>query len=319
MMPSISVKPLSDDLTFGARITGVDRENAKDDAVRAQINVVFEERGMIVFEGMEPSDAMQTALSDVFGPLQDHALKGLPRVDQDAMPGVVEFNFEPGQCDVFEVNGTPLSSWVNWHFDACYTNKLNRAGVLRALEITPEGGTTGFADGIQLYGAISPELRAKFEAANILYHPHMLFMNQRFGAAKDFKIIKLSEVLSNLLEQTKDAPRSVHPAIWTRGSGEKVLHVSPWQAAGIEGHEDPEGDALLEELCQEIYASMTPYIHRWKPTDMIIWDNWRFIHSVSGHPPEYTRRMHRTTIAGDYGHGRFENGYENSETAGMMG
>ena len=318
-MTTIKVRPLADDLSFGARITGVTSENSTDEAVRVEVNAVFEDRGMIVFEDMEPSDRMQTALSDVFGSLQDHALKGLPRVDQDAMPGVVEFNFEPGQCDVFEVNGTPLSSWVNWHFDACYTDKLNRAGVLRALEITPEGGTTGFADGIQLYGAVSPELRARFEDLNVLYHSHMLFMNQRFGAAKHFKIIQLSEVLSNLLEQTKDATRSIHPAIWMRASGEKVLHVSPWQAAGIEGHENPEGDALLEELCQEIYTKMTPYIHSWKPTDMIIWDNWRFIHSVSGHKPEYTRRMHRTTIAGDYGLGRFEGGVEGGATVGMMG
>ena len=147
----------------------------------------------------------------------------------------------------------------------------------------------------------------------------MLFMNQRFGAAREFKIIKLSDVLANLLEQTRDAPRSVHPAIWTRPSGEKVLHVSPWQAAGIQGRENPEGNALLEALCQEIYTKMTPYVHSWKPTDMIIWDNWRFIHSVSGHKPEYVRRMHRTTIAGDYGLGRFENNAENSETVGMMG
>ena len=73
-----------------------------------------------------------------------------------------------------------------------------------------------------------------------------------------------------MIEQTRDAVRSVHPAIWRRETGEKVLHVSPWQAAGIEGHEDPEGDAWLEELCQEMYAKMTPYHHSWKPTDMIV-------------------------------------------------
>ena len=51
---------------------------------------------------------------------------------------------------------------------------------------------------------------------------------------------------------------------------------------------------------------MTPYRHAWKPTDMVIWDNWRFIHSVGGHPPRYPRQVQRTTINGDYGLGRFE-------------
>jgi taurine dioxygenase len=39
---------------------------------------------------------------------------------------------------------------------------------------------------------------------------------------------------------------------------------------------------------------------------MVIWDNWRFIHSVDGHPPQYPRKMQRTTIEGDYGLGRLE-------------
>jgi taurine dioxygenase len=39
---------------------------------------------------------------------------------------------------------------------------------------------------------------------------------------------------------------------------------------------------------------------------MLIWDNWRILHSVSGSPPDAGRCMHRTTIAGDYGLGRFE-------------
>ena len=39
---------------------------------------------------------------------------------------------------------------------------------------------------------------------------------------------------------------------------------------------------------------------------MLIWDNWRVLHSVSGSAPEEGRCMHRTTIEGDYGLGRFE-------------
>ena len=72
-------------------------------------------------------------------------------------------------------------------------------------------------------------------------------------------------------------PRALHPAVWTRSSGEKVLHVSPWMAKGIEGREDADGDALLAAVCDEIVeaAKDLSYFHRWQPTDMVIWDNWR--------------------------------------------
>ena len=102
--------------------------------------------------------------------------------------------------------------------------------------------------------------------------------------------------------------RAIHPAVWTRASGEKVLHVSPWMSVGVSGHEDPQGDALYEAICQELIAKVKPYYHRWNHTDMLIWDNWRMLHSVSGMDPTHPRRMQRTTIRGDYGLGRFENG-----------
>ena len=68
-------------------------------------------------------------------------------------------------------------------------------------------------------------------------------------------------------------------------------------------------NALLEEVAQTInrLADSCSYHHRWKPSEMIIWDNWRMLHTVSGNNPEESRTMHRTTIKGDYGLGRFEN------------
>jgi taurine dioxygenase len=305
-MSLIQARTLADDLPFGARVTGVDRHSVKDEAARKQIKDLFEDRGFIVFEDMEPSGEMQLELASIFGPLQEHAMKAVRRSGSGSPPGVFVLNFHPSEADIFEVDGKPLSGWVPWHYDACYMDKLYRGAVLRALDIPPEGGLTGFADGMQIYNAISPELRDQFDGLNIVYQPSLMFTKQRFGMPTHFGVIRLQKTTLDLIEQSESAPRAIHPAIWTRKSGERVLHVSPWQAAGIEGHEDRDGDALLERLCRDIYAKMTPYFHRWKPTDMLIWDNWRFIHSVSGHNPEYARRMHRAGIAGDYGLGRWE-------------
>jgi taurine dioxygenase len=181
----------------------------------------------------------------------------------------------------------------------------------------PEGGMTGFADGIQLYNAISPGLRDRFEQARIIYFSKLMFTHQKFGIPEG-RWISLSDEAAELIEKCEGTRRSVHPAIWQRESGERVLHVSPWQAAGIQGQEDAKGDAELEALCQEIYAKMTPYWHRWELSDMVLWDNWRFIHAVSGSDPQYTRHMQRATIEGDYGHGAFEDGSTGSDPP-MMG
>lgn len=301
-MRSIKVSPLRDDLTFGARVTGITWETLKDEAVHSQIRSVFEDRGVIVFEDMEPSSRMQLAVSDIIGPRQDYPFKGVPQIDQEAMLGLVDFVYD----SIAEANGKALCGWVPWHFDACYTAKLNRGGVLRAIDIPPEGGMTGFADGVQLFNAISSELRDRFDGLSIVYHSKLMFANQRFGIPKHHRWTAVSDRSLKLIALAEDAPRSIHPAIWKRQAGEWVLHVSPWQAAGIYEHEDPEGDALLEALCQEMYTKMAEYWHAWKPTDMVIWDNWRCLHSAAGYDPRYDRRVQRTTIKGDYGLGCFE-------------
>ena len=43
----------------------------------------------------------------------------------------------------------------------------------------------------------------------------------------------------------------------------------------------------------------------WDTDDVIIWDNWRVIHCVTGVPEGVSRLGIRTTISGDYNVGRY--------------
>jgi taurine dioxygenase len=99
--------------------------------------------------------------------------------------------------------------------------------------------------------------------------------------------------------------------VWTRKTGEKVLHIGPWMSVGVEHHEDPEFEAVYDQICHEINRlgeGNSAYWHQWKPTDMVIWDNWRMLHAVEGCDAKYERQTLRTTIKGDYGLGYFEDG-----------
>jgi taurine dioxygenase len=306
-MASINVQPLQGDLGFGARVTGVTQSALEDAEARRQLQELFEKRGLIVFDDLEPSSRMQVAISKTFGPLKPHPVHAVPRVDEETMPGVIDIQHYPENSEIVEIEGKQIANWIPWHFDHCYNNELNRAGVLRAIIIPREGGMTGFADGMELYRSISPELREKVEASSILYSLDLGFASMRFGLPNGFREIRPHPGVYDVIAQAKMMPRAIHPAVWTRKTGEKILHVSPWMALGIEHQENPEGEALLEALCQEIIAKAHPYFHKWKLTQMLIWDNWRVLHCVSGNDPSEARRMHRTTIQGDYGLGRFEN------------
>jgi len=314
---SLEWTPIADELSFGARVSGLTRERLADETLRQDLRTLFEARGLILFEDVEPSSHMHVALSNVFGPMKDHPVASVPRVDGDALPGVIDMKHNPDDTTIVEFAGKRVSHWLPWHFDHCYNNELNRAGVLRAIDIADEGGLTGFADGIELYRNVDPELLSRIEGRNVIYTLDLSYEHMRFGLPEGFRVLHTQSGHREMAEKAKTLPRAIHPAVWTRASGEKVLHVSPWMAVGIEQNETAEGDAALEAMCQEIVARVKPYFHRWKPTDMLIWDNWRMLHSVSGHDPSKPRRMQRTTIKGDYGLGYFEAGAKGGKVLEM--
>ena len=303
------VRPLADDLSFGVRIGGLTRRQLDDPAVREEVNDLFVRHGMIVFEAVEQSDAMQLAISSCFGPLKEHPVKAVSRVDSNRMPGVIEIRSEPGR-GIVEVDGKRVSHWLPWHFDHCYNDELNLAGVLRSVERVDEGGITGFLDGVALYEAFPQDLRDRIEGAEIAYTLATQYDQLKFGRPEHYEIVELKPTTEEFKAQAAAMPRAIHPAVWTRPSGEKVLHVSNYMAEGIVGREDPAGDALLEEVCQTInrLGARCSYHHKWREGDMVVWDNTRMLHSVSGSRPEDRRIMYRTTIKGDYGLGRWEGG-----------
>ena len=206
---------------------------------------------MIVFEDVEQSDEMQLAISSCFGPLKEHPVKAVSRVDSSRLPGVIEIRSEPGR-GIVEVDGRQVSHWLPWHFDHCYNDELNRAGVLRSVERRRGGGITGFLDGIALYRAFPQELRERIEGREVIYTLSTQYDEFKFGRPSQYRMIEPKPSTPEFKAQAASMSRAIHPAVWTRATGEKVLHVSSYMAEGLVGHEDAKGNALLEEVCQTI-------------------------------------------------------------------
>lgn len=317
-MAAIRVRNLRDDLSFGSIVEGLDWSNIEDEAVRSQIRDTFKARGMIVFRDMEPSAKMQVAVSKIFGPLKDHPTKTTPRDDEtgNEEQGVIDM-FHAGTTDpdfvagIVEKDGRRLARFSPWHFDHCYNDELNYAGVLRSPVNSPagQGGRTGFMDGIEVYRQMPRELIEKIEGTNVIYTLDTRLSKQKY--AVDFNPLGELEMTKDLLKEVAIFPRAMHPAVWTRDTGEKVFHAAPWMAVGLEHNEGEEGDRLFDEVCRELNRlgqGTCAYWHQWNPTDLVIWDNHRMLHAVEGCPPEYDRRTIRSTIKGDYGLGYFEDG-----------
>jgi len=303
-MSKLEIHPLGDEYSFGAAVTGLELPMLADVEVRAQLLQLFEDRGLILFRGVQ-GHAMHMGISTVFGPLKDHPIPSVKRVP--GQPLIVDMPHNPDTDSLFEFEGKRVAHWLPWHFDHCYNDTLNRAGVLRPVELARNGGQTGFLDGIEAYERLTPTLKDRAAELRVLYRLELMY-DLHFGRPRAMKVLRLPAESYAMEKKQAHMPRAIHPAVFERADRRNVLHISPWMALGVEGHEDAEGEALLEEVVTAMLANATPYFHDWRLDDMIAWDNWRLLHAVRGHEPGSPRRMQRTTILGDYGLGSFEKG-----------
>lgn len=302
-MASIDVRTLAEGLAFGACVTGITGEALEDRAIRAKLKKLLEDRGVIACRNVEQTSAMQVKLSEVFGPLKEHPVYSVARADRDKLPGVIVIASGPGSC-IVEIDGKPLVTWQPWHFDHAYNNEMMYAAVLRSVKIAKDGGRTAFADGIQIYNDMDPAIRAKAEGLNVLYNLDLRYDRQRFGLPKNFRLVKHHD--NTLSAENENGRCAVHPAVWTRPSGEKVFHMCPYGCRGLEGDRSDAAFALLAEIWNEAERVMKVYYHAWEQGDMLVWDNTRVLHEATGSNPNEEREVHRTTIKGDLCHGRWE-------------
>ena len=102
----------------------------------------------------------------------------------------------------------------------------------------------------------------------------------------------------NEKQQAKLADVS-HPMVRTvEDTGCRTLFVNPGFTFAIEDMDTAEGEALLAELFTHSTRPELVYVHKWRPHDLLCWDNRSVMHHATPYDTSHTRHMHRTTIKG---------------------
>jgi taurine dioxygenase len=294
-------EPLAPDLSFGRVIRGLTSADIRDDSVRSALRDLWIRHGVLVFREGEINDQFQIDLSQVFGPLERHPVR---EVLAEGNPDLIVLKSLPGDVNVVEIDGEEGGGWIGWHSDLIYVDHINHGGLLRALQVTSRGGVNGFIDQIDAYDRLPQTTKDRIEDLSVVYQ---LGPIGRFPHAYKSKVrvVRMAPKNQELMDRShRDFAPFAHPLVVAQPeTGRKVLNLSPLFALYIEGMRDAAGDALLADLAGHILDSPA-YHHRWTLDDMVLWDNWRMLHSVTATPLDETRIVQRTTIAGDYALGR---------------
>ena len=296
------VSPLAADLPFGATVSGLTRAALNDEAVRQALRDLWIDKGVILFRGGEESRDMQLDLSRIFGPLEKHVFSETHAEGEDEL---TKIKFYPDDGSYYDIGGELRGSFLPWHSDLIYTHRINRGGILRPVELPERAGRTGFVDQIAAWERLPPALRDRIDGLNVVYHVEIDMSQQPFAGTENARLVRMAKSGFAIQSRKYTYPRVIHPMVFTQAeTGRKVLNVSPAFALGIYEMGGWDGDELLREVIGLCTDPAYAYFHEWRMGDMVLWDNWRTLHSFTGVPPDQTRVMERTTISGDYALGR---------------
>ena len=266
---------------LGAEIGGIDLERPLAPDAVAAIRTALLQYKVIFFRDQDISYEAHVAFGRHFGELEGHPV--LPAV--------------PGYPLILDIQGVDGIQWTDatiaggrgsdkWHTDVTFREAPSMGGILRARTLPPLGGDTLFADTVAIYRDLPDRVKERIDG---LTAEHDIL--QSFGG-------RVSDEKRDELRRT--TPAVAHPVVRTHPeTGERALYVNKTFTTRILGIPEDESRAILEILFAAAKAKDIIYRHKWRPGDMVMWDNRALIHLAAGCPPEMARTMYRTTIKGD--------------------
>jgi len=268
--------------TIGAEVRGLDLGRDIDAETGAALRAALAEHSVLLVRGQKLSEDAQFAFARLFGDIADRVQ---PPVEKRA------YRADPKNrmqliTDRVDEEGKPLGSLGDgemwFHTDKCYVAKPHRASFLYAVEIPSEGGHTKFASLYEAYRRLPDALRRRLEGRKVL----QLYDYGKAGAPD------LDQRLEDLLHYWQ-------PIFVTNpDSGRKAVYVSRLMSVRIEGMDDAESRAVLDEISDIVEAPDNVYEHAWTPGDIIVWDNLSSVHARTAWPADERRTLRRCTIKG---------------------
>lgn len=242
---------------FGVEVS-LDLSLPTDDRVAGALRDLLREHELLLFRGQALSDADQTRVLQLFGPV------------------LVE---EGGHREISR-GGNLGSGRLLFHSDLAFTSTPFRLLSLYALDVTA-GTETWFASVTKAVERLPSSLHARLRDA--------LVTNVIPPSQGERRVSH---------DVPRGVPQITQPAIVAHPlSGRPVTTMSEQQSARIEGLSAADSDALLDEAFDHLYAPANILRHSWRNGDLVIWDNIALQHARPDQAATPRRTLRRIAVA----------------------
>ncbi|MGB7181672.1 MAG: TauD/TfdA family dioxygenase [Burkholderiaceae bacterium] len=273
----------SDGAGFGAEVTDIDLTEQLDCSSRKLLNTAFVENVVLCFRAQSfgRPDEFLSAVRNLGEPMPPvTATYRLPGYD------VIE-ELTNRAVDIRTGDTTPLARGGSWHTDHSNLEAPPKATVLYAIEIPEEGGNTEFTNLQMAYEGLDDKLKQAI-AGKRAFHAYLSRRAPR-------------KLLMRTAEEHKGSNGCWQPLVRQHPeSGRPGLYFNAMRCDAIEGLDQEAGDALLDKIYAHCDQAAYQYSHKWRPGDVLIWDNRSALHQATFDFDQSRRRyLHRIMLRGD--------------------
>ena len=276
---AIAIEPLGE--TMGAAVTGLDLNAELDCGTVEELNDAFAEHIVLCIRGQHLTPGQYVAAARRFGMPEVQINKRLNFPDQPEL-GVLSSD------DRDELGtGKRVIRGTTWHSDHSFKAVPPKATLLYALVVPESGGDTSFCNTRAAYETLPAATRRRIDGLKAVHSYESSRSPNRMLARSE--------------DEVKETPDVVHPLVRKHlPTGRKALYLSTTRLERIVGLDRAESDALVDELLAHATQPRFVYHHKWRPGDMVIWDNRCSMHHANGdYPLEAKRLLHRIILKGE--------------------
>jgi len=264
---------------IGMEALGVDLAKPLSDAAFAEIRAAFAEHPVLAFRDQTLTAPNLAAFAKRFGRIVPGVIEKYRHPDAPEISFLTNVEAD-GSVDAFGVDRASA-----WHYDGTFAEPSPRCAMLFGIEIPAVGGGTMFADMRRAYAELPPALRDRADGLETVNH---------FGLGPEGR-----DYFDGMTPERWAGYAPVRKPLVRRhaGSGAPYLEFCMIHTAGFVGLTHAEGAELLAELEARATAPENVYYHRWRPGDLVLWDEHATMHRNAGDfPPEQPRVMLRAMV-----------------------
>ena len=272
---------------FVAEIIDVDLSRPVSADDMSAIKQVFWKYGVLVFPDQKLSPQQHVDFAKNFGPIEmDRVLaqeNAAPRLGH-AFADISNLNGEGRIWDKDSRQRMYKEGTKLWHTDSSFKFKPGLCSLLYSMTVVPIGGHTEFADQRAAYDALPEELKQQLAGLIAL---HGIEHSRRRTGFADFEP-----------EEARRLPPVPQLLVRTIPENErKSLYVASHIGA-IKGMNAVDAEALFQKLLAHITQRQFVHVHRWRPNDLVMWDNRCTMHRGTDFDDmRFVRDMRRATVS----------------------